>query len=175
MTQDVHARAQQLTAAAQVEGIPASEQAWLQEHLEGCAECAQFAALTERAIEALRWVAVSADPALVETTRQRVQLRALELAERQARLLPLAVSCGLAALLSMVTLTCLWQGFAWLGEQWRLPALAWQAGFLSAWFFPAALTAAVMLGIHPATRMSNGNGIPVTWAPTRPRHNGGER
>jgi len=175
MTHDVHARAQQLMAAAQVEGIPASEQAWLEQHLEGCAECAQSAALTQRAIEALRWVAVSADPALVEITRRRVQMRTLELAERQARLLPLAISCGLAALLSMVTLTCLWQGFAWLGEQWRLPALAWQAGFISAWFLPAALTAAVMLGMHPAARMSNGNGIPMTWAPARPRTTGGER
>lgn len=175
MTHDVHARAQQLMAAARVEGIPASEQAWLEQHLASCAECAQSAALTERAIEALRWVAVSADPALVETTRRRVRMRALELAERQARLLPLALSCGLAALLSLVTLTCLWQGFAWLGAQWRLPALAWQAGLLSTWFFPAALTAAVILLLHPTTRMSNGNGIPVTWAPARPRHNGGER
>jgi uncharacterized membrane protein YqjE len=164
MTHDVHARAQQLLAAARVEGIPASEQAWLEQHLEGCAECAQSAALTERAIEALRWVAVSADPALVAATRQRVELRALELAERQARLLPLAVSCGLAALLSLVTLTYLWQGFAWLGEQWRLPALAWQAGFVSAWFLPTSL-AAVGLWMQSRTA-TNGNRETVHWAPS---------
>lgn len=164
MTHDVHTRARQLMAAAQVEGIPASDQVWLEQHLEGCAECAQSAALTERAIEALRWVAVSADPALVEATQQRVRLRALELAERQARLLPVAVSCGLAALLSLVTLTYLWQGFAWLGEQWRLPALAWQAGFVSAWFLPTSLAA---VGLWMLSRTAtNGNRDTAHWAPS---------
>lgn len=172
MTQDVHVRAQQLLAAARVEGIPASEQAWLEEHLAGCAECAQSAALTERAIQALRWLAVSADPALVETTRRRVQLRALELAERQARLVPLALSCGLAALVSLVTLTCLWQGFAWLGAQWRLPALAWQAGFISVWFLPAAVTAAVMFWLRPPA--FNGNGHTMQWLPAPRGRQGGE-
>jgi uncharacterized membrane protein YqjE len=164
MIQDVHARARQLMDNARVEGISASEQAWLEQHLEGCAECAQSAALTERAIEALRWVAVSADPVLAQATRQRVHLRALELAERQSRLLPVAVSCGLAALLSLVNLAYLWQGFAWLGEQWRLPTLAWQAGFVSAWFLPTSLAA---VGLWMLSRTAtNGNRETVHWAPS---------
>ena len=163
MNSDVHQRAQELIAAALVEGLPASEQAWLDEHLEGCAACAQSAAATRRAIEGLRWVAVNADPALVQATQQRVRLRTRELAERQQRWLPLAVSCGLAALLSLVTLTYLWQGFAWLGEQWGLPALAWQAGFVSAWFLPTSL-AAVALWMQSRTA-TNGNRPAVHWAP----------
>jgi len=164
MNPDVHQRAQKSIAAALVEGLPASEQAWLDEHIEECAACAQFAAATRRAIEGLRWVAVNASPALVQATQQRVRLRAWELAERQERLLPLAVSCGLAAFLSLVTVTYLWQGFAWLGEQWRLPALAWQAGFVSAWFLPASLTAvALWMRSRAAT---NGNRQAVRWAPS---------
>ena len=171
MNPDVHQRAQGLIAVALVEGLPASEQAWLEEHLEECPACAQSADATGRAIEGLRWVAVSADPALVETTRRRVQLRALELAERQARLVPLAVSCGLAALVSLVTLTCLWQGFAWLGAQWRLPALAWQAGFVSAWFLPTSL-AAVALWMR--SRAANGSHGTMHWTPAPRGRRGGE-
>ena len=173
MNQDAHARAQQLIAAARVEGIPAADQAWLEQHLEACHECEQFAAQTQRAIEALRWVAVSADPELVEATRQRVRLRAYQLAEREARMLPLAASCALAAAVGLVTLTSLWQGFAWLGEQWRLPALAWQAGFISAWFLPAALLAALMFWLRPPA--FNGNGNIMQWSPAPRGRQGGER
>lgn len=170
MNPDVHQRAQELVAAALVEGLPASEQGWLDEHLEGCAACAQSAAATRRAIEALRSVAVSADRTLVELTQQRVRLRALELAEHQQRWLPLAVSCGLAALLGLINLTYLWQGFAWMGEQWRLPALAWQAGFVSAWFLPTSL-AAVALWMR--SRAANGNHGTMHWSPAPRGRRGG--
>lgn len=171
MIPDVHQRAQESIAAALVEGLPASEQAWLDEHLEECAACAQFAAATRRAVEGLRWVAVNASPALVETTQQRVRLRTRELAERQERWLPLAVSCGLAALLSLVTLPYLWQGFAWMGEQWRLPALAWQAGFVSAWFLPTSLTA---VALWMRSRATNGNHGTMHWSPALRGRRGGE-
>lgn len=164
MNPDVHKRAQELIAAALVEGLPASEQAWLDEHLNACAACAQSAAGARRAIQALRWVAVSADRGLVETTQQRVRLRARALAEQQERWLPVAVSCGLAAMLSLVTLTYLWQGLAWLGETWGLPALAWQAGAVSAWFLPASL-AAVALWMQ-SRAATNGSRETTHWAPS---------
>lgn len=171
MNPDVHQRAQELIATALVEGLPASEQAWLDEHLEGCAACAQFAAATGRAIEALRSVAVSADRTLVELTQQRVRLRALELAERQERWLPLAVSCGLAALLGLINLTYLWQGFAWMGEQWRLPALTWQVGFVTAWFLPTSLAA---LALWVQSRAMNGRHGTMHWTPAPRGRRGGE-
>jgi hypothetical protein len=173
MNQEAHARAQQLMAAARVEGISASEQAWLEQHLEACAACAQDAARTARALETLRWVAVSADPALVRATQQRVRQRAYELAERRARLLPLAASCGLAALLGLAAVTSLWRGFAWLGELWGLPSLAWQAGFLSAWFLPTAVTAAVLFWLRPPA--FNGSGKTMEWSPAPRGDRGGER
>lgn len=171
MNPDVHKRAQELISVALVEGLPASDQTWLDEHLIACAGCAQSATGARRAIEALRWVAVSADPALVEATQQRVRLRALELAAHQERWLPVAFSCGLAAMMSLVTLTYLWQGFAWMGEQWALPALAWQAGFVSVWFLPATMTA-VALWMQSRTA-ANGNGRTMHWAPSGARK--GER
>lgn len=163
MNSDAHQRAQDLIAAALVEGLSATQQAWLDDHLNACAACAQSAAGSRRAIEALRSVAVSADRTLVELTQQRVRLRALELAERQERWLPVAVSCGLAALLGLVNLTYLWQGFAWMGEQWSLPALTWQAGFVTAWFLPTSL-AAVALWMR-SRAATNGNRQAMHWAP----------
>jgi uncharacterized membrane protein YqjE len=171
MNSDVHQRAQDLIAAALVEGLPPSEQAWLDDHLNACAACAQSAAGARRAIEALRSVAVSADRTLVELTQQRVRLRALELAERQERWLPLAVSCGLAALLGLVSLTYLWQGFAWLGEQWSLPALTWQAGFVTAWFLPTSLAA---LALWIRSRETNGRPGMMHWSPAPRGRRGGE-
>lgn len=171
MNQEVHARARQLIAAARVEGISPSQQAWLEEHLETCGECAQEAAQTEQALEALRWVAVSADPALVRATQQRVRQRAYELAERRARMLPFALSCGLAAALGLATLLPLWRGFEWIGESWGVPALIWQAGFLSAWLLPAVLTAVVMLWLRPSP--SNGDGRAIEWLPAQRGRMGG--
>jgi uncharacterized membrane protein YqjE len=170
MNPDVHKRAQEMIAVALVEGLPASEQAWLDEHLNACAACAQSATAARRAIEALRWVAVSADPALVASTQQRVRLRALELAEREERWLPVAVSCGLATMVSLVTLTYLWQGLAWLGEFWGLPALAWQAGCVSVWFLPTSTTA---VALWMQSRTTNGHRETMHWAPMGARR--GER
>ena len=171
MNSDVHQRAQDLIAAALVEGLSAAEQAWLDEHLQGCAACAQSAAGSRRAIEALRSVAVSADRTLVELTQQRVRLRALELAERQERWLPLAISCGLAALLGLVNLTYLWQGFAWMGERWNLPALTWQAGFVTAWLLPTSLAA---LALWAQSRATNGKHGTMHWSPAQRGRRGGE-
>ena len=171
MNSDAHQHAQDLIAAALVEGLSSSQQAWLDEHLQSCAACAQSAVGSRRAIEALRSVAVSADRTLVELTQQRVRLRVLELAERQERWLPLAVSCGLAALLSLFTLTYLWQGFAWMGEQWRVPALAWQAGFVSAWFLPTSLAA---LALWVQSRAMNGRHGTMHWSPAPHGRKGGK-
>ena len=171
MNSDAHQRAQALIAAALAEGLSSSQQAWLDDHLNACAECAQSAAGARRAIAALRSVAVSADRSLVELTQQRVRLRVRELAERQERWLPLAVSCGLAALLGLVNLAYLWQGFAWMGEQWSLPALTWQAGFVTAWFLPTSLVA---LALWVLSRARNGRHGTMHWSPAPRGRRGGE-
>ena len=144
MTPDIHERARHLIAVARVEGISTTEQAWLDEHLENCAACAQDAAETRRALEALRWMAVNADPGMVRATRLQVRMRARELDERASRSLLLWASGVLTTALGMVTLPLLWSGFAWLGQKMSLPNGVWQFAFLVAWLLPAMVIAPLL-------------------------------
>ena len=144
MTQDIHDRARHLIAAARVEGISAADQAWLEEHLEDCTGCAQKAAEIRHALEALRWMAVSADPGMVRATRLQVRMRARELDESRSRSLLLWASGVLTTAVGMVTLPLLWSGFAWLGERLSLPAGVWQPVFLVTWFLPAVVVALIL-------------------------------
>ena len=43
MSGEHHERAHELLAAAQVEGLSAADQAWLDSHLDGCADCRVYA------------------------------------------------------------------------------------------------------------------------------------
>jgi anti-sigma factor RsiW len=144
MTQDIHERARHLIAAAQVEGISAADQTWLDSHLEDCAACAQDAAETRRTLQTLRWMAVNADPGMVRATRLQVRMRARELDEGRSRSLLLWASGVLTTVVGMVTLPLLWSGFAWLGQKMSLPNGVWQFGFLVAWLLPAVVIAAML-------------------------------
>ncbi|HYX67837.1 MAG TPA: hypothetical protein VE825_01790 [Terriglobales bacterium] len=145
MTPDIHERARHVIAAARVEGISAADQSWLDQHLEDCAACARNAAETRRALEALRWMAVSADPGMVRATRLQVRMRAQELDERASRSLLLWASGVLTTVVGIVTLPLLWNGFAWLGQQLSLPNGVAQFVLVAAWFLPA-MVIAVLLG-----------------------------
>ena len=144
MTQDIHERARRLIAAARVEGISAADQAWLDQHLEDCAPCAQNAAEIRRALEALRWMAVSADPGMVRATRLQVRMRARELDESRSRSLLLWASGVLTTVVGMVTLPLLWSGLKWASAQLSLPEGVWQLVFLAAWFLPAVVVALML-------------------------------
>ena len=156
MTQDIHERARYLIAAARVEGILATEQGWLDEHLEDCAACAQNAAETRRALEGLRWMAVSADPGMVRATRLQVRMRARELDENRSRSLLLWASGVLTTVVGMVTLPLLWNGFAWLGQKMSLPNGVWQFGFLVAWLLPALVVAPLLWKKQRLARAESG-------------------
>lgn len=144
MSQDIHERARHLIAAARVEGISTAEQSWLDSHMEDCAACVQNAAETRRALEALRWMAVTADPGMVRATRLQVRMRARELDESRSRSLLLWASGVLTTVVGMVTLPLLWSGFAWLGQKMSLPNGVWQSAFLVAWLLPALVVAPLL-------------------------------
>jgi hypothetical protein len=144
MTQDVHTRARHLMDATRVEGISAAEQDWLHQHLEDCSDCSQGEADTRRALEALRWMAVNADPGMVRATRLQVRMRTQELDEARSRSLLLWASGVLTTVLGMITLPLLWRGFAWLGERWSLPNGVWQVALLIVWLLPALVIAPLL-------------------------------
>ena len=145
MNADPHERAKRLITQSRVEGIAPSDRQWLDEHVEGCRRCAEFAQATERALQSLRSVSVAVSPGLVRTTRRRVEARVQELGERRRQMVLLWVSCGFSWVLGIASAPWVWRAFAWLGNRAGLPAVIWQVGFALWWAVPAAAAVTVAL------------------------------
>ena len=145
MSEDVHQRAERLIVANRVEGLSAADQEWLNLHLETCARCARCADSTEQALRSLRSVSVRVGPGLIRATRLRIHARALELRERRTQMAMLWISCALSWVLGALSAPLVWRAFAWLGERFRMPAIAWQFGFALWWALPAATVAVVLM------------------------------
>jgi anti-sigma factor RsiW len=144
MNPDVHARAQHLIDAWQVEGVPAHERECLDAHLAVCPDCQARARANERALQLLRANAVRVDPALVSATQARVRLRAHQLRERQARLRALWIACTLSWLMGAATAPLLWQAISWLGQHFDVPQVISIALFAFCWIAPAMVVGAVL-------------------------------
>jgi hypothetical protein len=142
MTNDLHEKAKRLIAVAPVEGIANADRAWLDAHLESCAQCAELATSTERVIRDLRSVTVPVNPELVDRARRVVHLRARELQVRQAQLLPLWMSCAVSWVLGGLTLPLVWRGIEWMGRYLELPASVGILLLFFWWALPALAVAA---------------------------------
>ena len=145
MSDDVHQRAERLILTSRVEGLSASDQEWLNLHLESCARCAGRADSTEQALRCLRSVSVRVGPDLIRATRLRMHARVIELRERRAQMTLLWVSCALSWVLGAFSAPFVWHAFAWLGEHYKMPKIAWQLGFALWWVLPAGVVAAVLV------------------------------
>src|SRR4029077_19944535 len=122
-----------------------AQQTWLRSHLQACAACRDYAEATVRAVRALRSQPLAADSALVRSTQMRVRVRALELQRQQERLWVLCVCCAAVTLGTAFTTAVLWPGFAWIGQQARLPSPVWQIGLLALGLMPAIVAGILLL------------------------------
>ncbi len=151
MTQSTHEKARELIALAGANDrtndndLSAAQQTWLRTHLEECAACRDYADGAGRVVRALRSQPVAADFALVQTTQVRVRSRALELRRQRERLWVICVCCIAVTLVTASTTAALWRGFAWLGQQARLPDPVWQVVLLALGLMPAMVAGILML------------------------------
>lgn len=143
-----HDRARRLIATDRVEGVPEADRVWLELHLEGCPACAQEAAALASAVQQLRMTPVVAAPELVRRTRLAVRRRAVERSADRSQSVPLWVAVTLSGLWMLVTAPLAWRSCAWIGRAAGLPDVVWQAGFLTWWFLPATVLAAIMAWRH---------------------------
>ena len=141
MTKDLHDRAKELAVASRVEGISASDRAWLDTHLQNCAACQEFSSATERAIRGLHLVPVQVDPALVDRTRRAVHRRASELRGRQSQLVPLWMLCALSWVVGGLTLPLVWEGIEWLRRYVDLPSPVGVLLLIVWWALPTLVVA----------------------------------
>ncbi|HKW74751.1 MAG TPA: hypothetical protein VJN64_04440 [Terriglobales bacterium] len=155
MKLDAHEQARQLIACG-VDDCTAQEQAWLQSHLESCSPCREYAEGAGQLVRLMRAIPVAADRTLVRSTQMRVRARARELREKRERVLLVACSCALVAIVSALTTPLVWRGFEWLGQWNQTPNPVWQTGFLLFWVAPTIAAGVLLLAY--GTHLSSGNG-----------------
>jgi len=151
MIAEIHERARRLIDARLVEGISSAEGAWLEAHLAECAECGARARSTEHALQFLGALAVKIDPAVVAATQARVQLRARELQEKQARMRTLWIVGGLSWVCGAITAPLLWEVIAWVGRRFELSQAVWVATFAICWVAPASVVGGIIAWRHSRT------------------------
>lgn len=139
-----HERAAGLLAERAIEGIEPPDEAWLQQHLAGCAECGGYANALALMRPALNSVPVTASDELVAATKARVRIRALELRERTARAALLSLSVTIGVVLSSVSLYYAWPLVRWMEARLEVPAFIVEPGFVLAWFLPTMIAAAML-------------------------------
>jgi predicted anti-sigma-YlaC factor YlaD len=145
MTRNEHERAQRLIALAGAESASDQQQTWLRSHLQECPTCREYQEAATRVVSALRSQPLAADSSLVRATQIRVRSRALELQRQQERLWVVCVCCAAVTLSTAFTTAILWGGFAWMGQQARLSALAWPIGMAALGWLPAIVTGILLL------------------------------
>ncbi len=157
MNENVHERAQRLIGAAIVESVQPTDEAWLRGHLAACAECAHGAVATQEALAALRSVAVSAPRDLAARTQLRVRLRAQELARTADGSFWLWMVTAASWLLGVFSAPLVWKAFAWAGENFGVPKLALEVGFVLWWTVPGLIAMGVVL--HQRATSAGAKGI----------------
>ena len=149
MIRDTHQQAQELIACGEDDLSP-SQQAWLRNHLDGCAPCRDYAQAAEQFVRSLRSVPVVADLNLVRATQMRVRLRSYQLLQRRERMWLVWMSCVLVGLSAAITTPFLWRAWQWLAERGHVSSPVWQVGFMIFWLSPAVAASLLFLarGIH---------------------------
>jgi hypothetical protein len=155
MSGDLHARAISLIAKERIEGLSATEQERLQEHLRECAGCASEADSTFRALRSLRSQSIPMPRDLARRTQFRVRLRAQELRAVEPRWRLIWLASALSWVLGAVTAPYVWRMLEWIGTRAGLPKIVWQMSFGVWWALPA-IVAGVILLIESSGRSAEG-------------------
>ena len=145
MSENPHARAQQLFAQSLIDGLAPAEQAWLDSHLRQCEACSRETASTRELLRALRTVPVAVPHDLAARTQMRVRLRAQQAAQASDSNLALWVLTAASWLLGVFSAPFVWRGFAWVGTQLNLPKPVLELGFVLWWAIPALIAAAAVI------------------------------
>ena len=140
-----HERARILLHRGLVEGISLEDRRWLDAHVGRCAECAQYADLSARAVRALDWFAIELDPAAALRVENVVRSRTEEMRSAESHVKSLWIGTGVAIFLTFTGSFVAWHTLAWLARQWSLPSRVWQIVFAAFWLLPSLLLALLPL------------------------------
>lgn len=142
---DPHERARCLIDKERVEGLAASDERWLADHLAVCETCAGQAAATDAALRAFRSAPIPVPRGLAASAQSRVRRRAEELRGQHTRNVGLLAGCALSWLVGVASAPLVWRAFAWLGSAFDLPRAIWVLGFAFWWLVPAVAAVGVVV------------------------------
>lgn len=145
MSENLHARAEQLIAKERVEGLSPFERDSLAAHLQECASCAELARQTDQALRMMRTAAIPLPADLASRTQFRVRLRAMELREREPKRRALWLACAVSWIFGIASAPYVWRLFEWFGQRTGVPNFVWEIGFALWWTIPAGFAAVVLL------------------------------
>jgi len=145
VNENLHTRAIQLIAQQRIENISTEEQAWLSAHLAECEACSATHAQTAQALAAFRNMNIELPKNLASRTQLRVRLRAEELPERNPGRALLWAIAAVSWVLGLASAPIVWRGFAWLGSEFNLPELVWQAGVVLWWMVPGVVAVGAVI------------------------------
>jgi predicted anti-sigma-YlaC factor YlaD len=145
VSNDPHARANELMSRRRVESLSSEEDRWLSAHLAGCDFCSAADLQMAEALSTLRSMPISVPRNLASRTQLRVHLRAAELREHgPANRLIWAVA-AMSWIFGLATAPFVWRGFAWVGSELHLPKLVWMTGVVLWWVVPALVATGIVL------------------------------
>jgi anti-sigma factor RsiW len=160
MTAHDHERAIDLITRQGTEEMSAATSAWLESHLETCTECAEYSRAFAGTERLLRAVAVTASPALVMSTQERIRARAAHLQEQRTRTVLMAISFAIGALSSTLSAWLWWMFGGWVAQHVGLPSGVVQPGILLFLILPAIVIALLLLAFpHPSFESSLMTGL----------------
>ena len=145
MNDSLHQRAKQLIAQERIEGLSASDQQWLQQHLQDCSDCAAVSSATTQALRSLRAISVPVSANLASRTQFRVRLRAQQLQVQEPRWRIVWLSCAASWIFGAATAPYVWRGLQYLGHRAGVPNIVWQMSFALWWALPAIAVGAILL------------------------------
>ncbi|HKQ88857.1 MAG TPA: hypothetical protein VJS43_19025 [Candidatus Acidoferrales bacterium] len=144
-TEAIHSRAERLIAQEFVEGIADADRRWLEQHLRQCERCSASAAVTSRALRALRSTVLPAPAGLAQRAQFRVGLRMQERREHRIQRGVLWIACAASWLFGAVSASFVWSGLQWVGQKLALPHFVPEIGFGLWWALPAIVAGAIVL------------------------------
>lgn len=142
MQSELHEKAHAMVDRSMVEGISPDEQRWLANHISQCAECSQYAELSQRTIRALDSFAFDLDPEVALRTQNIIRARADRVASHGPEW---SIAISAAFVLTIVGSIAMWESAGWLAGRWNVPAPTWQIGFALLWVLPSVLLDALLL------------------------------
>ncbi|MGH9574336.1 MAG: hypothetical protein ACRD40_12525 [Candidatus Acidiferrales bacterium] len=141
----IHSRAERLIAQDFVEGIADADRRWLEQHLCECQRCSGSAALSGRALRALKSAVIPVPQGLAQRAQFRVHLRMQERQENRIQRGFLWIACAASWLFGAVSASYVWSGLRWVGQRLALPHVVPEIGFGLWWALPAIVAGAIVL------------------------------